>query len=139
MQAIFCRRANLASLLLRTVTWSSWSHCAIVTPEGTVIEAAAPHGVIERSRATFLAGVSKFSEKTIDLPDDAAAIAWARAQIGKPYDWLGALGLAFHREWDNPERWWCSELVEGAAAAGRRPRFVSNAGRVTPQHSWMVA
>jgi uncharacterized protein YycO len=139
MQAIYVRRSNPGSWLLRTALWSSWSHCAIVTPQDTVIEAAAFRGVVEHPLAGFLAGVSARSFKDIPVPDDAAAIAWARAQIGRPYDWWGAIGLAFHREWNRPDTWFCSELVEAAAAAGGRTRLVAQARRVTPQHSWMVA
>jgi uncharacterized protein YycO len=139
MRAIYVRRSNPGSWLLRTALWSSWSHCAIVTPQDTVIEAAAFHGVQEVTLASFVAGVSDHSLKDIALPDDAAAIQWAREQIGKPYDWWGAIGLALHREWNEDDSWFCSELVEGAAAAGGRQRFVQQAKRVTPQHSWMVA
>lgn len=139
MQVIYCRRPNIGSLLLRTGMWSSWSHCGIVTPGMTVIEAAAFHGVIERTYADFIVSASKYSVKVIPLESDALAVQWARSQIGKPYDWSGAIGLAFHREWDDPAAWFCSELIEGACMAGGRNRFVFNARRVTPQHSWMVA
>lgn len=79
MEAIFCRRHRLGSVLLRTFLWSSWSHCGIVTPDQTVIEARAWHGVTERPLAAFLAAATRSSKKQIALPDDAAAIAWARA------------------------------------------------------------
>lgn len=139
MHVIYCRRANIGSLLLRTGMWSSWSHCGIVTPEMTVIEAAAFHGVRELPYTDFIADKSKYSVKNIDVPSDALAISWARSQIGKPYDWSGAIGLAIHREWQEDGSWFCSEFVEGACMAGCRNRFVFNAWRVTPQHSWMVA
>lgn len=140
MKTIFVRRRNPGSLLLRTALWSSWSHCAIVTPQNTVIEAAAFHGVIEHSLDGFLEGVSKFSFKDIPLPDDARAIAWARSQIGKPYDWWGVIGLGLrHDDWQDDSAWFCNELLEGGCVAGGRARFVFNSGRVTPQHSWMTA
>lgn len=125
MRAIYLRRRNLGSLILRTGMWSSWSHCGIVLPGGMVIEAAAFHGVRMRPLAEVLA--------------DASAHAFAMAQVGKPYDWLGAIGLAVHRDWERDDAWFCSELVEAAAAAGGRRRFVNQPRRVTPQHSWMVA
>jgi uncharacterized protein YycO len=139
MQVIYCRRRNLGSLALRTALWSSWSHCAILTPELTVIEAAAFHGVRELPYADFMDGVSRYQLKKINLPDDEKAIAWARSQVGKPYDWPGVIGLGLRREeWESSDAWFCSELVEMAALHGGRARFVHNARRVTPQHSWMV-
>lgn len=139
MQAIFCRRHTPGSVLLRTFLWSSWSHCGIVTPDMTVIEAAAFRGVVERPLKEFLADVSRYSVRSIAVPHEAAAIAWARSQVGKPYDWAGVIGLGLRREWDESDAWFCSELVEAAAAAGGRRRFVHQVRRVTPQLSWMVA
>ncbi|WP_290906247.1 YiiX/YebB-like N1pC/P60 family cysteine hydrolase [Aquabacterium sp.] len=138
MQAIYCRRNNLGSLALRTALWSSWSHCGIVTPELTVIEASAFHGVVERPWADFIADVSRYALKPLWVPDEAAAIAFARAQVGKRYDWPGVIGIALRRDWQERDSWFCSELIEAAAVAGGRQRFVNNAWRVTPQHSWMV-
>ena len=139
MQAIFCRRRNLGSALLRTALWSSWSHCGIVTPDLTVIEAAAFHGVRERPLREFLADVSRYSIKTIALPNDARAIAFARAQIGKPYDWWGVIGIGLHRDWTDDSAWFCDELLEAACKDGGRQRFIEDVWRITPQHSWMVA
>lgn len=139
MKAIFCRRATFGSLLLRTGLWSSWSHCAIVTPENTVIEAAAGKGVVEVNFAEFIAPLSRWSIKDLPVPDEAAAIRWARSQKGKPYDWAGAIGLGFHREWNDPDKWWCSEIIAGACEAGGRPRFIFNVNRITPPHVWMAA
>jgi uncharacterized protein YycO len=139
MKAVFCRHGNLGSLLLRTCMWSSWSHCAIVTVAGTVIEARAFKGVTERPLRAFLDEASDYAFKDIAVEDDARAEAFARAQIGKPYDWFGAVGLGLHREWEQPDAWFCSELVEGAVVAGQRRRFVNQVKRITPQLAWMVA
>lgn len=139
MDAIFCRRDTAGSMLLRTFLWSSWSHVGIVTPDLTVIEATAWHGVIERDLRDFIADASRYSVRSIPLPNDAAAISWARAQVGKPYDWPGVIGLGLRREWQDACAWFCSELLEGACAAGQRQRFLHQVQRVTPQHSWMVA
>lgn len=138
MQAIYCRRRNVGSWLLRVFTWSSWSHCGVLTRDGTVIEAAAFHGVIERPLSEFLADKSAYSGKDIALPDDVAAIAFARSQLGKPYDWAGVIGIGLHRDWEDDSAWFCDELVEAACVAGGRRRFVHDAWRVTPQQSWMV-
>ena len=42
-------------------------------------------------------------------------IAAVRSQIGKPYDKTGALGLGLHRDWQEDDAWWCSELIPWAA------------------------
>jgi uncharacterized protein YycO len=138
MRAIYLRRNNLGSLLLRTGMWSSWSHCGIVFGDN-VIQAAAFKGVVGTPLAEMIAEASTYAFRDFDGVDDEKAHAFALAQIGKPYDWPGAAGLALHREWEEDDSWFCSELVEAALVAGGRTRFVNNPRRVTPQWSWAVA
>jgi uncharacterized protein YycO len=140
VKVIYCRSRNLGSWMLRTALWSKWSHCAIVTPEKTVIEAAAFHGVREVPFDGFIAQHSACGVRVVSVPDARAALRFARAQIGKPYDWQGVFGLALRDDaWQDDSAWFCSELVEAVLAHGGRQRFVNDAQRVTPQHSWMVA
>jgi uncharacterized protein YycO len=138
MDVVYCRRHNLGSLALRTLTWSSWSHCGIITPDNTVIEARAFEGVVERPLHELLEESSKYVFRTIDVPDDEAVIAFARSQVGKPYDYFGVAGIAFHRQWQDEDRWFCSELLEAAAAAGGRRRFIVDAWRITQQMSYIT-
>lgn len=139
MRVIYCRSRNLGSLLIRRAIWSSWSHEGIVTPEGTVIDARMAYGVCERPIDELLAEVSKWAYREWPVPDERAALAWARAQVGKRYDYLGALGMGLRRDWGDPACLLCSEVVEGALQAGGRHRWAHHVERVTPQLSWMVA
>lgn len=139
MKTIFCRRLNVGSIALRVFQWSSWSHCGIVLPDNTVVEARAFEGVVHRPLSALIAQSSAWSFKDIPLPNDEAAHAFALSQVGKPYDWTGAIGIALRREWHESDAWFCSELVEAAAMAGGRERFVQQVRRVTPQLAWMVA
>jgi uncharacterized protein YycO len=139
MKTIFCRRHTVGSIVLRAALWSSWSHCGIVLPDDTVVEARAFEGVVHRPVADLIAESSKFEYRDIAVPHDAAAYEFALAQVGKRYDRWGVVGLGVRREWEEPDAWFCSELVEAAAVAGGRRRFLHQARRVTPQHSWMVA
>lgn len=44
---------------------------------------------------------------------------WLQSQLGKKYDWLGILGyITFNFE--NPKRWYCSELAAAALGIGNR-------------------
>lgn len=48
-------------------------------------------------------------------PEQALRIAlFAAAQIGKPYDWKGIWGFATRNDWENPDKWFCSELASAA-------------------------
>lgn len=53
---------------------------------------------------------------------------------------LKLLGLLMHRDWQEEDRWFCSELVAWAFTQGGSPLFRREAmHRITPQHLWMLA
>ena len=139
LRVIFTRSHTPGSMVIRTMTWSSWAHCGIVTPEGTVIEARAFATVGERRVEDLQSHASKWTERLIEVPDPDAGIAWARTQIGKPYDYRGIAAFVGRNEsWQDEDSWFCSELVEAAIAHAGRTRFLLQANRITPQMVWMT-
>lgn len=138
VSVLYCRRHSIDSAILRTAMWSQWSHQALLMPDGVhLVDATFWHGVALRDRAEI--AMSRWAVREIACPRPDDAYQFALAQIGKKYDTLGTLGIGLHRDWQEPDRWFCSELVEAALVAGGNKRFINDAGRVTPQHSWMVA
>lgn len=136
---LFMRTATIGGAAIRLVTWSRWSHVAVVTLEDTVVEAVAFHGVREITLKEALARATDYQIVETSCPNPFAAQMWARSQIGKPYDYTGALGLGLHREWDDPSAWWCSEHATAAMVAGGEVWFKRDMRRITPEHVWMVA
>lgn len=138
MRVLFCTSQLPGAVLIRGVTWSDWSHVALVDGDDA-IEATWPV-VRVVSLAEVIAAHS--AHVIVDLPcrDPAAAIAAARAQAGKPYDLTALFGLLMHRDWQEDDRWFCSELVAWAFAQGGTPLFRPEAmHRITPQHLWMLS
>ena len=138
MRVIFCTSRLPGAVMIRAVTWSEWSHVALVDSD-EVIEATWP-----AVRVTPLAEViAKHSAHVIvDLPCRSSAdiIAAARSQVGKGYDLTALFGLLTRRDWQEPDKWFCSELVAWAFSQGGSPMFRPEAmHRITPQHLWMLA
>lgn len=126
------------SLLIRTLTWSRWSHVALVDGE-SVIEAAAGHGVRSVSLKAALERASDYQLVELPAQSPDAILAAARSQLGKPYDWTAILGLGLHRDWQEEDAWFCSELVAWAAAQAGEEWFRREAlRRVVPEHLWML-
>lgn len=140
MLAAFSRRTALPSFLTRFFTGGArWSHCGVVDLErGVIIEAQVWRGVIETPLDEFEAHYPSTEIVRIDCPFPEHALAFARTQVGKPYDYLGAVGVPWRTRWDDPARWYCSELVEAALAAGGRLRWRLDKRGVSPMESWMV-
>lgn len=126
------------SVAIRAVTWSRWSHVALVDGD-SVIEAVALHGV---RRAALPAAIARAADHAfVDLParNPGAVLAAAAAQIRKPYDYTALLGLALRRDWQAADAWFCSELVAWSFEAAGEPLLRSEVvRRVTPQHLWML-
>ena len=138
VRLLFTRRRHPGSALIRVTTWSAWSHVDLIDDQ-SVLGAVAFHGVERELLATRLANASRAAVMTIPCADAQAVIAAAESQIGKPYDWLGVLGIGLHRDWQEPDRWFCSEMAAWAFHEAGRPLFRPDAlYRVTPQHLWML-
>lgn len=135
---LFSTSRHPGSAIIRAFTWSSWSHVALIDGD-QVIEAAAPHGVRRAPLAPAIEHAHRSAVVSLPCSDPNRIIAAAASQIGKPYDWTAVLGLGLHRDWQETDAWFCSELVAWAfTRAGEslfRPEVLR---RVTPQHLWML-
>lgn len=132
---LFSTSGHPMSAVIRVGTWSDWSHVAIIDGN-EVIEATAPAGV-----RRFPINHTKRSA-IVELPcrDPQAVIAAAASQIGKPYDFTAIIGLGLHRDWQQEDSWFCSELVAWAFEKVGDPLFRADClRRVTPQHLWMLS
>lgn len=137
MKVLLCKSPLIGSKLIRALTWSKFSHAAIIDGD-EVIEAVWPR-VRVASIEEVLAKHSRCEIIDIPCADECAAIKAARSQIGKPYDWSALFGIIFHRNWQEMDSWFCSELVAWAFAQGGDPLFRQEAmHRITPQHLWMI-
>ncbi len=140
VELLFSRRHAPTAPLLRLFAWSAWSHVALLTSEDTAIEAVAFDGVREIGRSEAIAIASRWEVVRLPCADPAAAVAAARSQIGRPYDWLGVAGIGLRRDWRDDSRWFCSELVAWAIEQGGTRLFRPNRiQRVTQEHLYMLA
>ena len=107
------------------------SHSLIVDGDN-MIEAHMRHGVCRLPAADAMAGLTVVKIVDYSVPNAEAGLAWARLQIGKPYDWRGALGLVIDvdRNWQKDTDWFCFELVAGALENAGRSTFTET-GHIT--------
>ena len=140
MKIIFSKRRHVGSWLIRTVTWSEWSHVELVLPNGQLLGAAAPHGVVVDKLDKRLSIASQVIEMDVSRWVNASAVeAWANEQVGKPYDWAGCVGIGIHRDLQDDKKWFCSEFVVAALCAGGfEPYRLETLHRITPQDLWKL-
>lgn len=137
MKIILCTSSLPGAYVIRKVTWSDWSHVAIIDGEA-IVEATWPR-VRVSTLSEIKAAHSKWVIVEIPCKDDEVALAAAYSQVGKPYDLVGAIGLGLHRNWEDRDKWWCSEIIPWALKEAGTNLFRDDTiSRITPQHLWML-
>lgn len=114
------------------INWRTVNGPGFVREAISIIERTGPGGV---SHAEFVFGSESFGSRSPDgvkyrpldtypvdirfvAPVTAAnyskGMAFLAAQNGKGYDYLADAGIAADRDWRDPDRWMCSELLTAA-------------------------
>jgi uncharacterized protein YycO len=132
------KKHSLSSFFIRLFTFSKYSHCAIDLGDDMIIDTVLTTGVRTSTVAEFAAMYPDQVVIDIKVPDDINAYQFALEQVGKPYDWSAIISLAAQRDWQEPDKWFCSELVEAILAAGGLQRFRDEVYKITPQESWSI-
>lgn len=137
MKVLLCTSNLPGAAIIRWLTGSQWSHCALVQGD-IAVEATWP-----RVRSVPVEEIMRKHTKNlvIDIPckDDALAFYAALGQVGKPYDLTALIGWLSGRNWQETDSWFCSELVAYAFEQAGSPLFRDGTmSRVTPQNLWMV-
>jgi hypothetical protein len=131
-QLLFTSESGPVSSVIKTLTWSDFSHVDLVF--GDVLIGAVPfRGVVEDTLFERIAAATQIAVYDIPGLDDEVALSFAKSQLGKPYDWAGAIGVGLHRDWQDPERWFCSEFVEWVCTQSGHPLLAGNFRRITPR------
>ena len=139
LEVVYSRSRTVGGWLIRAASWwDQWSHCGLVTPDGTVVEARAFAGVVETPMHEFADRYSALNTVRIEVPSPADGLAWVRQQIGSPYDYGAIAEFVVRKPLAGPRRWQCVELVETALSVAGRVRFRRPAHRITVSQSYMV-
>lgn len=137
---VFSTNKGLASKLIRLVTWSRWSHVAILLNPTEVIDATFTHGGVKtRPLSEALAAAADYTMVDFYVPCAGAVRLAAYDELNKPYDWTALFGLWWHRDWQESDSWFCSELVAYAFQHAGYPMFRdAEMHRITPDHIWKL-
>lgn len=132
---IFTRSRHPGSLAIRAFTWSRWSHVGVILDDDLVIDSTLEYGVSVTRLKDFTSLYPQWHICKLPCRDKTLAHRFLRSQLGKPYDWTAIAGIAIRRDWQEPDSWFCSELV--AASTGLfRHDYVR---RITPEDLWRIS
>lgn len=137
----FSTTSSLLSRLVRLATWSTYSHVDYVifddeltkTKEGYSLLGAQGDGV--KIRPANYEHFTCYERVILTVTDEQydKFIAFLTVQIGKKYDYTALFGILFHRDWQETDSWFCSELQAAALVYAGILSFKLKGNRVTPE------
>ena len=133
----------------RTGRFISWfnngpiSHVSFIFPKATdvgktmlwEIEADSKAGVIEHPHdVDTRKGDYRYIDCTIE--ECRKMSAFAMSLVGKKYDKPGILGFVTRTRMEDPDKWFCSELLAAVTASGDHPLSYRHPATVNPTDCW---
>jgi len=128
----FCRSNLPGALLIQAALFSRWNHVAIEV-DGVIYDATLGDGVAKSSFEALRSKYNEIQSATIPGLDEHAVIRFLESQSGKAYDWTALIALPFRQDWQDPHKWFCSELAAEALIRGGWNELMFPSYRVTPR------
>ena len=140
IKLLFTSKNTIGSFFIRLFTWSKWSHVALWCSDGAVIESIGFAGVRKVSHAEALKGANKYAIVEFKDLDEQSLIEVLTPEIGKSYDFLGAIGIGLFRNWQHNDKWICSELIAWGFEKIGHPLFrADQMYKISQQNIWELA
>ena len=111
IKIFFANSNTLTSWLIRLFTFSKYSHVGFINKlTNTVLDSDSSNNVVTEYPLNKL---YKNCSKVYILPLDIPNVSYYKAllELGKEYDYHGVIDLPFKRNWQEDDKWFCSELV----------------------------
>lgn len=124
------------SHIIRTLSASKWSHVAIQI-DTVVYEATIRNGVVRTSLCDFRKRYP-VSDTFHVFGKKEIAKKWLDKQVGAPYDFGGLVTFHVNRNWEKPDKWFCSELVAEALIKAGIIHQKVRSHRITPRDLWVL-
>src|SRR5574343_68023 len=134
IEVVFTDSNSFSARCITAFTWSNYRHVGFYDRKnGSIIDSRSDYGgVSEYSFEKLKEDYSRILVRSFpNVPLEALNIA--RSQIGKPYDWTALAGIGLHRDWQETNKWFCSELVTWACQQTGADVINKQSWRVTPQ------
>lgn len=138
LRMMFTRSNLVGSCLIRWVTWSDYSHCAVLINDNQILHADT-HGVRVEDITALQARSKSWMIVEFECDDPQAVIDACLTQVGKPYDYTGIVGILFRNvDLQDDSKWWCSEIPAYGGDKSNQPFFQTEyMHRITPQN-WLM-
>lgn len=131
--AFYKAEGNLVDKLIRVWTRSKYSHCELLLPDGRMFSSDGwDNGKV---RYTSNYNLDNWDFLTLDIKECElnTLISWCDHKVNLKYDWLGVFRFIIPFIKQDPERWFCSELICSGLKFIGRINSTINSYRVSPK------
>lgn len=118
---VFASNNKPASLLIKLFTLSHWSHVAILDDEGYIFDSTLLSGVRRIHFDEWKTHYKELDFTIFPVKDRKKAFEWLSAQVGKGYDALGIFSFILRKNYEDKDKWFCSEYVARALGIKYKP------------------
>src|SRR5882757_4649204 len=138
----FVTSDDFVSRAIRAAEYGFWAtHVETALEDGSVLGAYLDLGVIIRP-PDYDKG-TRTQELVLSLGTSAAEErsynTFLRAQLGKPYDLTAVEAFPLGRDWQEPDSWFCSELVAaGLVQCGFLAKLAVDSNKITPRDLLLI-
>lgn len=124
VKVIFGRGNAVISDVILFVSRSEWSHVAYIDENsGYIIEAAGGIGVIASTYDNFKSRYPRHLIAQIPVKDAKLFREVMISLIGAEYDFKAILGILLHKDWNDNNKWTCSEAIAHASGLFRKNKL----------------
>ena len=136
-------KSDWISRIMAWLTFAKYSHVALIRGD-EVIEASGvghPAGVRKITLDTYLAKHPGTVIRKIGHAYPKRTWEWAESRIGVPYDYYWLWGyLAHRRNWQDPDKFTCAELIAWACEQAGDPLFTGDyLWNVSPNMLYLIS
>ena len=118
---VFASNNQPASLIIKLFTLSHWSHVAILDDEGYIYDSTLISGVRRIHFDEWKEHYRELDFTIFPVKDRSKVFEWLSTQVGKGYDALGIFSFILRKNYEDKDKYFCSELVAKALGITYKP------------------
>ena len=118
---VFASNNQPASIIIKLFTLSHWSHVAILDDDGFIYDSTLLSGVRRIHFDEWKTHYSNLDFTVFPVKDRSKVFEWLQTQVGNKYDALGILSFVLRKNYEDKDKWFCSEIVAHALGVKYKP------------------